>query len=50
MATKYTGHDGGQIVPPQDAGIINEVNSLDFSEINFDANEALIDHRWIRSR
>ncbi len=35
-------NDGGQIVPPQDAGIINEVNSLDFSEINFDANEALI--------
>jgi len=35
-------NDGGQIVPPQDAGIINEVNSLDFSEINFKANEDLI--------
>lgn len=34
--------DGGQIVPPQDKGIINEVNALDFSEINFDANESLI--------
>ncbi len=35
-------NDGGQIVPPQDKGIIDEVNSLDFSEINFNANEALI--------
>ncbi|AOW19230.1 phospho-sugar mutase [Urechidicola croceus] len=34
--------DGGQIVPPQDGEIINEVNSLDFSEIKFDANEDLI--------
>ena len=34
--------DGGQIVPPQDQGIIDEVNSLEFSEINFDANESLI--------
>lgn len=36
--------DGGQIVPPQDAGIINEVNSLDYSDINFKANEALISY------
>ncbi|MCI2227786.1 phospho-sugar mutase [Polaribacter sp. MSW13] len=35
--------DGGQIVPPQDSGIINEVNRLDFSEINFNANENLIE-------
>ena len=34
--------DGGQIVPPQDSGIINEVNALDFSEINFNSNESLI--------
>lgn len=34
--------DGGQIVPPQDQGIIDEVNSLEFSEINFNANEKLI--------
>ena len=27
--------DGGQIVPPQDSGIIGKVNALDFSEINF---------------
>ncbi len=35
--------DGGQIVPPNDGGIINKVNSLDFSEIKFDANEDLIE-------
>jgi len=35
-------NDGGQIVPPQDAGIIAEVNALEFSEINFNANEELI--------
>ena len=35
-------NDGGQIVPPQDSGIIDEVNRLDFSEINFKANEELI--------
>ena len=34
--------DGGQIVPPQDRGIISEVNALEYSEINFDANENLI--------
>ncbi len=36
-------NDGGQIVPPDDTAIINEVNSLDFSEIKFDANEDLIE-------
>ena len=35
--------DGGQIVPPHDSGIIGNVNALDFSEIKFDANEALIE-------
>ncbi|REE79817.1 phosphoglucomutase [Lutibacter oceani] len=35
--------DGGQIVPPQDGEIINEVNSLEFSDIKFNANENLIE-------
>lgn len=34
--------DGGQIVPPEDNGIIAEVNSLDYADIRFDANEELI--------
>ena len=34
--------DGGQIVPPQDKRIIDEVNSLEFSDINFNAKPALI--------
>ncbi|MBE7630227.1 phospho-sugar mutase [Tenacibaculum piscium] len=34
--------DGGQIVPPQDTAIINEVNSLAFTDINFKAKEELI--------
>ena len=34
--------DGGQIVPPQDKSIIEEVNSLEFSDINFNAKPALI--------
>jgi phosphoglucomutase len=36
-------NDGGQIVPPQDNEIITEVNKLDFSQINFKANENLIE-------
>ena len=36
--------DGGQIVPPNDGAIINEVNSLDFSEIKFDANQNLLEY------
>ncbi|WP_152287834.1 phospho-sugar mutase [Flavicella marina] len=36
--------DGGQIVPPNDSAIINEVNKLDFSEIKFDANENLLEY------
>ncbi len=35
-------NDGGQIVPPHDKKIIDEVNSLEFSEINFNPNEDLI--------
>ncbi len=35
--------DGGQIVPPQDAAIINEINKLSFEEIKFEANESLIE-------
>lgn len=35
--------DGGQIVPPHDNKIIDEVNRLDFSEINFEAKEDLIE-------
>lgn len=34
--------DGGQIVPPHDKSIIDRVNSLDFSDINFNAKEELI--------
>ncbi len=34
--------DGGQLVPPQDDEIIQEINNLEYSEIKFDANERLI--------
>ena len=34
--------DGGQIVPPQDAEIINHINAIDFKDINFNANASLI--------
>jgi phosphomannomutase len=36
--------DGGQIVPPYDNEIVNEINSLDYSDIKFDANEELINY------
>ena len=36
--------DGGQLVPPQDEEIINEINRLDYSEIKFEANENLIQY------
>jgi phosphoglucomutase len=36
-------NDGGQIVPPHDNKIIDEVTRLEFSEINFKANENLIE-------
>jgi phosphoglucomutase len=34
--------DGGQIVPPEDEEIIQEINRLDFSEIKFEAKNDLI--------
>ena len=34
--------DGGQLVPPQDAEIISEINSLDYANINFESNSDLI--------
>jgi phosphoglucomutase len=34
--------DGGQIVPPEDEAIIQEINQLDFTEIKFDAKADLI--------
>ncbi len=34
--------DGGQIVPPQDSDIINEVNSLAYRDINFNTAPELI--------
>ncbi len=35
--------DGGQLVPPQDVEIIDEINSLEYSDIKFEANEGLIE-------
>ncbi|TVZ27723.1 phosphomannomutase [Gillisia sp. Hel_I_86] len=35
--------DGGQLVPPQDNKIIEEIESLDFSEIKFEARPELIE-------
>ena len=37
--------DGGQIVPPQDKEIIEQINNTRFSDIQFNANEELIE--WI---
>lgn len=34
--------DGGQLVPPQDAEIVERINSLDYSEINFEAKDKFI--------
>lgn len=36
--------DGGQIVPPQDAEVIKTIESLEYSDINFNANENLIEY------
>ena len=36
--------DGGQLVPPQDGEIIQEIESLQYSDINFEANEAFIQY------
>ncbi len=34
--------DGGQIVPPEDRAIIQSINSIDYTDINFQPNEELI--------
>jgi len=36
--------DGGQLVPPQDAAIIKEIENLSYTEIKFDANNSLIEY------
>jgi len=36
--------DGGQLVPPQDAAIINVIEALKYDEIKFEANEDLIEY------
>ncbi len=36
--------DGGQLVPPQDGEIIKEIEALEYSEIQFSANENLIEY------
>jgi phosphoglucomutase len=45
---EYTGYkvywqDGGQLVPPQDAEIISEINKVAYDEILFEGNENLIE-------
>lgn len=34
--------DGGQLVPPHDAGVIEEINKLDYQDVNFEANPDLL--------
>ena len=34
--------DGGQIVPPEDQNIINEINKLEYKDVSFDSNNSLI--------
>ncbi|MFV5699914.1 phospho-sugar mutase [Flavobacterium sp. ZT3R17] len=36
--------DGGQIVPPEDEGIINVIENLNYDQIKFTANEDLIEY------
>ena len=36
--------DGGQIVPPNDVEIVQEIENLNYNEIKFDANESLIEY------
>lgn len=36
--------DGGQLVPPQDGEIITEINSLNYEDIKFEANENFIQY------
>lgn len=35
-------NDGGQIIPPQDGEIVDEINKVNFEDINFDSNPSLI--------
>ncbi len=35
--------DGGQIVPPQDKAIVDEIDALNYEDINFKANDPLIE-------
>lgn len=35
--------DGGQLVPPQDGEIMKAIDAIDFKDINFKANESLIE-------
>ncbi len=37
-------NDGGQIIPPQDGDIINEIDHVAFEDIKFKANENLIEY------
>ncbi|GIM60609.1 phosphoglucomutase [Capnocytophaga canis] len=39
--------DGGQLVPPQDGEIMKSIDTIDFKDINFNANENLL--QWIDS-
>ncbi len=34
--------DGGQLVPPQDKGLLSAINSLSFEDINFNARQELV--------
>lgn len=36
--------DGGQLVPPQDKEIITSIEALEYDQINFKANESLIEY------
>jgi phosphoglucomutase len=36
-------NDGGQIIPPQDGEIVDEINKVRFEDINFEAKEELIE-------
>lgn len=36
--------DGGQLVPPQDSEIIQVIEALEYSQINFNADESLIEY------
>lgn len=36
--------DGGQLVPPHDKALLSRINDLDFSDINFNSNNDLIEY------